>query len=323
MFSLDELEKAEKLVRGMMPPTPQYCWPLLCERTGCELWVKHENHTPIGAFKVRGGLVFLHELMNSGDRVAGLVTATRGNHGQSVALAGAKYGVPVTIYAPHGNSVEKNAAMRAFGAELVEFGSDFDEARVESGRAADANGLTFVPSYHHWLVRGVATYALELFSAVDDLDTVYVPIGMGSGISGLIMARDLLGVSTKVVGVVAKNAPAYALSFDAGEVRETNSAATFADGVACRVPDATALDLIRRGADRIISVGEEEISAAIRYYYTDTHNVVEGAAATPLAALMKEKDTLAGRKVAVILTGGNIDKEPFAHILAGGTPAAS
>ena len=321
MFSLEQLHSAVGVVRGSMPPTPQFCWPLLCDRTGCEVWVKHENHTPIGAFKIRGGLVFLDELMKSGEQVKGLITATRGNHGQSIALAGAKYGVPVTIYAPHGNSVEKNAAMRAFGAELVEFGSDFDEARVESDRAGAERGLRFVPSYHPWLVRGVSTYAYELFTGVEDLDTVYVPIGMGSGISGLIMARDLLGLKTKIVGVVAENAPAYALSFEAGEVRETNSAATFADGVACRVPDATALELIRAGADRVVTVGEDEIAEAIRHYYTDTHNLVEGAAATPLAALMKERRGMAGRKVGLILSGGNIDTAAFAEVLRGGTPA--
>lgn len=320
MFSLEELQSAVRLVRNSMPPTPQYCWPLLCERTGCEVWVKHENYTPIGAFKIRGGLVFLDELMKSGDKINGLITATRGNHGQSIALAGAKYGVSVTIYAPHGNSVEKNAAMRAFGAELVDFGSDFDEARVESDRVAAERGLTFVPSYHPWLVRGVSTYAHELFSDIDDLDTVYVPIGMGSGISGLIMARDLLGLKTKIVGVVAENAPAYALSFEAGEVRETNSAATFADGVACRVPDETALDLICKGADRIVTVSEDEIAQAIRHYYTDTHNLVEGAAATPLAALMKEREALGGCKAGLVLSGGNIDAAPFAEVLRGGTP---
>lgn len=321
MFSLQDLEAAEKLVRQVMPPTPQFCWPLLCERTGCEVWVKHENHTPTGAFKIRGGLIYLNELMNSDEKVNGLITATRGNHGQSIALAGAKYGLPVTIYAPKGNSTEKNAAMRAFGAKLVEFGSDFDEARVEADRVAEEEGLTFISSYHPWLVRGVSTYAYEFFSAVENLDTVYVPIGMGSGISGIIMARDLLGLATKIVGVVAENAPSYALSFEAGEVRETNNAATFADGVACRVPDPTAVELICKGADRIVQVSEDEIADAIRAYYKDTHNLVEGAAATPLAALLKERETMTAKKVGLIVTGGNMDAGPYSAVLNGHTPS--
>jgi len=320
MFSLAELESAVARVREVMPPTPQYCWPLLSERVGCEVWVKHENHTPIGAFKIRGGLVFLGELMAAGEQVSGLITATRGNHGQSIALAGKKYGVPVTVYAPRGNSAEKNIAMHAFGADLVEFGSDFDEARIESDRVAKEKGLTFVPSFHPWLVRGVSTYAYELFSAVRDLDTVYVPVGMGSGICGLIMARDLLGLDTKIVGVVSENAPAYALSFEAGEVRETNSALTFADGVACRVPDPLALEVICTGADRIVTVAEDEISQAIRDYYSDTHNLVEGAAATPLAGLKKERNSMQGKKVGLIVSGGNMDAQPFADVLSGKTP---
>lgn len=320
MFSLQDLEAAEKLVREVMPPTPHYSWPLLSARTGCEVWVKHENHTPIGAFKIRGGLIFMNELMNKGEKINGLITATRGNHGQSIALAGRKHGVPVTVYAPYGNSTEKNAAMRAFGADLVEFGSDFDEARVEAGRVASEKNLTYVPSFHPWLVRGVSTYAYELFSAMSNLDTVYVPVGMGSGICGLITARDLLGLQTKIVGVVAENAPAYALSFEAGEVRETNTAATFADGVACRVPDVSALEIIRRGADRIVKVSEDDIAQAIRDYYADTHNLVEGAAATPLAGLMQERETMTGKKVGLILSGGNMDATPFANVLNGGTP---
>jgi len=323
VFSLQELEAAANIVLDAMPATPQYNWPLLCERTGCDLWVKHENHTPIGAFKLRGGLVFLKELLASGDKVSGIITATRGNHGQSIALAGRKYDLPVTLYMPHGNSVEKNNAMRAFGADLVEYGVDFDEARVEAGRVATEQDLTFVPSFHRWLVRGVATYAYEFFNAVGDLDTVYVPVGMGSGICGLISTRDVLGLGTKIVGVVAENAPAYAMSFETGEVRETNSAVTFADGVACRVPSKEALEVIRRGADRIVKVSEDEIAAAIRAYYNDTHNLAEGAGAAPLAALVKETNAMRGRKVGVILTGGNIDAPMFHKVLSGETPQLS
>ncbi|GAB4225700.1 MAG: threonine dehydratase [Methyloligellaceae bacterium] len=319
-MTLDELEAAAGLVHQVMPPTPQYAWPLLAERTGCEVWVKHENHTPVGAFKLRGGLVYMDQLTRSAGNVPGVITATRGNHGQSIAMAAARFQLPATILVPHGNSVEKNSAMRAFGAELIEHGADFDEAREEADRLAKERGLHFVPSFHPWLVRGVATYALELMRAVDEIDTIYVPVGMGSGICGLITARDLLGLKTRIVGVVAQNAPAYALSFEAGEVRETNSALTFADGVACRVPSQQALEIILRGAERIIRVGEDEIAAASRAYFRDTHNVAEGAAATPLAALLKERDAMQGRRVALILSGGNVDTDVFATILEGGTP---
>ena len=323
MYSLAELEDSVAVVHDAMPPTPQHRWPLLCERLGCDVWVKHENHTPIGAFKLRGGLVYLKELLASGEAINGIITATRGNHGQSVALAGQKHGVPVTVVVPYGNSTEKNTAMRAFGADLIEFGADFDEARVEADRIASERGLTFVPSFHRWLARGVGTYAYELFQAVRDLDTIYVPIGLGSGICGVISTRDALGLNTKVVGVVAENAPAYAMSFEAGEVRETNSASTFADGVACRVPAKEALDVIRRGADRIVKVSEDEIADAIRIYYSDTHNLVEGAGAASLAAAAKENDRVRGSRIGLVLTGGNIDAPIFQTILKGVTPGLS
>lgn len=320
MFTLDELEAAADIVHDVMPPTPQYAWPLLGERAGCEVWVKHENHTPIGAFKLRGGLVYFNELTRSGESVSGIITATRGNHGQSIARASAQFDLPATIFVPHGNSVEKNKAMQAFGAELIEYGVDFDEARVEADRLAKERNLHFVPSFHPWLVRGVATYALELLRAVKDLDTVYVPVGMGSGICGLITTRDLLGLRTKIIGVVAENAPAYAMSFEAGEVRETNSAATFADGMACRVPSPDALEIICKGAERIVKVTEDEIASAMRAYYSDTHNLSEGAGAAPLAALLKERSNMGGKKVGVILSGGNIDAAPFQMVLNSGTP---
>jgi threonine dehydratase len=317
LFSLAELEAAADLVHAHVPPTPQYAWPLLARRTGCEVWVKHENHTPTGAFKVRGGLVYMEALKRREPDVRGVVSATRGNHGQSIALAARQAGLDPLIFVPHGNSVEKNAAMRAFGAELVEHGADFDEAKTEATRVARARGLHMVPSFHPDLVKGVATYALELFRAAPPLDVVYVPIGLGSGICGVIAARDLLGLGTKVVGVVADGAPAYARSFEAGHVIATNRADTFADGVAVRVPDPLALDIIRQGADRIVSLSEAEIAAAIRAYYEDTHNLAEGAGAAALAALFKERAALAGRRAAVILTGGNIDRAVFQRVLAG------
>lgn len=320
MFTLDELKAAADIVHVVMPPTPHYAWPLLSKRAGCEVWVKHENHTPIGAFKIRGGLVFLDQLMKSGKKIDGLITATRGNHGQSIALACSRHNVPATIYVPHGNSVEKNKAMEAFGADLVVHGVDFDEAREEAGRVAVEQDLYPVPSFHPWLVRGVATYALEFLSALRDLDTVYVPIGMGSGVCGLITTRDLLGLGAKIVGVVADNAPAYAMSYAAGEVCETSSAATFADGMACRVPSGEALEIICRGAERVVQVSEDEIASAMRAYYSDTHNLAEGAGAAPLAALLKERTRMQGKKVGVILSGGNVDAAPFDTVLKGGTP---
>ncbi len=320
MFSLDELEAAADIVHGFMPPTPQYTWPLLSQRAGCEVWVKHENHTPIGAFKLRGGLVYFDELTRSGETVTGVITATRGNHGQSIARASAQFGLPSTILVPHGNSVEKNIAMQAFGAELIEFGADFDEARIEAGRLAQEKSLHMVPSFHPWLAKGVSTYALEVFGAINDLDRIYVPIGLGSGISGLIMVRNLLRLKTSIIGVVAENAPAYAISFEAGEVRETNSAATFADGMACRVPSPEALELICEGAERIVTVSEDEIASAMRVYYSDTHNLAEGAGAASLAALLKERGSLGGKKVGVVLSGGNIDAAAYSTVINGGTP---
>ena len=320
LFSLAELEAAATLVHSVMPPTPQYAWPLLAKRIGTEVWVKHENHTPTGAFKVRGGIVYMDALKRSGSGVKTVVSATRGNHGQSIALAAARAGLRSIIYVPHGNSVEKNAAMRAFGAELVEFGQDFDAAKVEAMRVAKAEGLHFIPSYNRDIVMGVATYALELFRAVPDLDRIYVPIGLGSGISGVITVRDLLGLKTEVVGVVSENAAAYALSFEAGEVVATNSARTFADGVAVRQPDAAALQLITKGAARVMRVTDDGIAAAIRAYYADTHNLAEGAGAAPLAGLMLDGSEAHGKRVAVVLCGGNIDTAMFCQILGGATP---
>ena len=320
-FSLAELEAAATLVRTAMPETPQYAWPLLASGTGAEVWVKHENHTPIGAFKLRGGLVYMDWLKRSGPKVSGVVTATRGNHGQSVALAGRRAGVPVTILVPKGNGAEKNAAMAGFGAELVVHGRDFDEARGRAIEVARERNLYYLPSFDPLLVKGVATYALELFRAVADLHTVYVPIGMGSGICGIIAVRDLLGLSTEIVGVVAAAAPAVALSVEAGHPVPTNSAMTFADGMACREPHADALAIVARGAARIVRVEEAEIAEAIRLLWTATHNIAEGAGAAPLAALVKERDRMRGKRVGLVLSGGNIDSEMLRSVLGGQTPA--
>jgi threonine dehydratase len=309
------LEAAARLVYGALPPTPQYPWPLLARRTGCEVWVKHENHTPIGAFKVRGGVVYMDRLRRERPHVKGVVSATRGNHGQSIAFAAARAGVAATIVVPHGNSVEKNAAMRAFGAEVLEHGHDFDSAREAAVALAGKRGLEMVPSFDMDLVRGVASYSLELLRAAPDLDTVYVPIGLGSGICGMIAAREALGLRIKIVGVVATGAPAYALSFAAGKVVATNAAETFADGVAVRGPDPLALDIIRRGVERVVQVNDDAIMQAMRIYYEDTHQLVEGAGACPLAALMQERDTMRGRKIGLVLSGGNIDRPLYARII--------
>jgi threonine dehydratase len=321
LFSLAELEAAAQLVHRTVPPTPQYAWPLLAKRTGCEVWVKHENHTPTCAFKVRGGIVYMDHLRQSGTKMTGVISATRGNHGQSIAFSASRAGIPATIYVPHGNAADQNAAIRAFGAAVVEFGSDFDEALAECHRVAREQNLHFIPPFNRELAKGVATYALELFGAVPDLDTVYVPIGMGSGICGLITARDLLGLKTEIVGVVARNAPAMALSFAAGKPVPTNAAQTFADGMATRDPREEAVAIIRRGATRVLQLSEDDIAEAVRAYFQDTHNVAEGAGAAPLAGLMHERARMTGKRVAVILSGGNIDASVYQRILAGGTPA--
>ena len=322
LFSLDDLKEAQAIVRRRVPHTPVYAWPLLAKRTGVDVYVKHENHTPIGAFKVRGGLIYLKELTETQDEVRGIVTATRGNHGQSVALAASAHGLACVVVVPEGNSVEKNRAMEAFGAELIVDGTDFDESKYVAERIAGERGFHFMPSFHPALVKGVATYALELLTDVEGVDAVYVPIGLGSGICGVITARDLLGLKTEVVGVVADNAPGYALSYEAGECIPTNTARTFADGVATREPNPQALQIIRAGASRIERIGEDDIAAAMRAYYEDTHNVIEGAGAAPLAALIRDKERYQGRRVAVVASGGNVDTDVFMQVLGGETPEA-
>ena len=314
---LKTLEAAAQLVHRVIPPTPQICWPLVCQRAEAEVWVKHENHTVAGAFKVRGGLVYMEALKQREPRIAGVIAATRGNHGQSVAFAAKRAGLRSVIVVPHGNSREKNAAMGALGAELIECGSDFQEAFEHAARLAQAERLQFVPSFNAALVAGVASYALELFSAVANFDAVYVPIGVGSGICGVIAVREALGLRTEVVGVVASGAPAYALSYAAGRPVATASALTIADGIACRVPDPEALEIIGKGASRVATVTDDQIRAAMRHLFSDTHNAAEGAGAAALAALLKERDRMRGRRVALILSGGNVDREVFAETLNG------
>jgi threonine dehydratase len=311
MFTLEELRRAHEVVLGALKPTPALAWPLISARLGAEAFVKHENHLPTGAFKVRGGLTYVDALRRREPTAKGFISATRGNHGQSLAFAGVRAGLEVTIVVPRGNSTEKNAAMRALGANLIEHGTDFQAAREEAMRLAVARGLHMVPSFHRDLAAGVATYALELLSERSDLDVLYVPIGQGSGICGCIAARDALGLKTEVVGVQSEAAPAYALSFAAGHAVRTNSADTFADGMATRVPDEEALAMIARGVARIVLVSDAEIAAAIRAYWTDTHNLAEGAGAAALAAATRERSRLAGSKVGLVLSGGNIDLDLF------------
>jgi threonine dehydratase len=320
-FTAEELAWAAGIVGRHVPPTPQYVWPLLAGNVGAEVWVKHENHTPTGAFKVRGGLVYAERLRTGRPGVKGIVSATRGNHGQSLAFAGRASGIDVTIVVPDGNSPDKNAAMIGFGAELIVFGHDFQAAREHASVLGAQRGLETVPSYHPDLVLGVATYARELFDAAGELDAVYVPVGMGSGICGVIGVRDLLGLRTEVIGVVAEQAPATARSVAAGRVVTTDTANTFIDGVACRVPDADAISVISAGAARVLIISEDDTAEAMRVLFTATHNVPEPAGALALAGLLAERPGAAGKRVAVIQTGGNADTGLLLQVLAGHTPA--
>jgi threonine dehydratase len=292
--SLDEIRQAQQIIYSVMPPTPQFTWPLLGRRMGTEVWVKHENHTPIGAFKARTAIVYAAELFDNGRKINGLITATRGNHGQSVALAAQRFGVPCTIVVPFGNSKAKNAAMQAQGATLIEH---------------------MVPSYHYNIVKGVATYWLEFFTAVSNLDVVYVPIGQGSGICSCVAVRNGMQLNTKIIGVVSEGAPAYALSFAAGRMIEAPVTTQIADGMSCRVPVEDSLQVIFGNVDRMVVVSDDEVCKAMKIYFTDTHNVVEGAGAAPLAAALKERSSLAGKRVGLVATGGNVDHDVFAQIL--------
>ena len=311
MFSLAELEQATNTIYQTMLPTPQYNWPQLATYTGVDVWVKHENHTPTTAFKVRGGLVLLSHLKQHKPDLTGIISATRGNHGQSLSFAGNRTGVPVTIVVPECNNVDQNNAIRSFGADLIVYGEDFEAARQYAGKLQQEYGYQAIAPFERELVLGVASYALEFFSAVKDLDTVYVPIGMGSGICGLIKTRDLLGLKTEIVGVVSEGAPAFKQSFEAGKVIGTEQANTIADGVATRAPMDEAFDIIKSGASRVISVSDLDIAQAMYLYFKMTHNLAEGAGAVPLAGLIQEKQKMKGKKVGLILTGGNIDFKSF------------
>jgi len=310
-----ELDAARDIVRAVVPPTPAYGWPLLRERLGTEVIVKHENHTPTGAFKVRGGLVYFDRLARREPACPGVVSATRGNHGQSVALAAARNGMPATIVVPRGNSREKNAAMRGLGATLVEYGEDFQESREHAARLAEAGGLHMVPSFHRDLILGVATYWMELFGAHPDIDVVFVPIGLGSGICAAIVARQVLGLKCAIVGVVSELAPAYALSFAAGRAIEAPVSTLLADGMACRTPDPESLAMILAHMDDVVQVSDAQVAAAMKIYFIATHNVAEGAGAAPLAAALAHPELVRGRRVGLPLCGGNVDHDVFAEVL--------
>jgi threonine dehydratase len=314
--TLAQIEAAARQVHAVMPPTPQYAWPLLAQRLGLEVWLKHENHTPVGAFKIRGGQVYFNDLARAGT-VRSVVTATRGNHGQSVALAARRHGIEPIVVVPRGNSVEKNAAMRALGATLVEHGDDFQAARLHAAELAQARDAHMVPSFHPLLVAGVASGALELFRGTPALDAVYVPIGLGSGICAMIAARNALSPRTRVVGVVSSHARAYALSFAARQAMASPVSTRLADGMACSTPQPEALEVIWAGADHLVEVSDTAVAEAMRLLFECTHNVAEGAGAAALAAIAQEREALSGQRVAAVLTGGNVDRALFAQVLAG------
>jgi len=314
---LEELDEAAELIYRHMPPTPQYNWPLIDKMVGTEVWIKHENHTPVGAFKIRGGIVYMEALKQREPNVTGVVGATRGNHGQSMGFAARITAVPAVVVVPYGNSPEKNAAMRALGVELIVSGEDFQAACESADRIALERGMHRLPSMHPMLVRGVGTYGVEFLRAVPELDTVYVPIGMGSGICGMMAARDALGLKTRVVGVVSTGAPAYKLSFEAGEKIEHAVTTMLADGMACRSPNEDALAAMLAGCERVIAVSDEDVAVAMRELFISTHNVAEGAGAASFAAALQEKDKMRGKRIGVVLCGGNVDADVFAKVLAG------
>jgi threonine dehydratase len=317
--SLDQIREAQEVLYRYMPPTPQYSWPLINQRMDAEVWVKHENHTPVGAFKIRGALLYMEWLKRTQPNLRGVVAATRGNHGQGVAMAARLHGVACVIVVPHGNSVEKNRAMVAQGAELLEHGEDFQEALEYARVLAGDRGFMMVDSFHERLVMGTATYALEFLQAAPAMARVYVPIGLGSSICGVSAARNALGATTEIVGVVASGSPSYALSFEQRKIVDAPSRTAIADGLACRTPNASAMETIWENVARIVEVSDAEIEAAMRAVYQDTHNVAEGAAAAAMAGAMKEKDANRGKRIGIVLTGGNVDARIFARVLSGET----
>jgi threonine dehydratase len=316
--TLAEIESVIASIDGIVPPTPQYSWPLLNERAGCELWVKHENHTALGAFKIRGLVHYFNQLVAREPQVRGVIAATRGNHGQAVAFGARRVGLTTTVVVPLGNSMEKNRAMRALGAELIEHGDDFQAALMHSRELAAGRGLHAVPSYHADFVTANAGSAVAFLRHAPALDRVYVPIGLGSGICAMLAARDALRLPTKVIGVASDQAPGIALSFTARKLTTAPATTRIADGLACSTPNPEALEHILHGVERIVRVTDDEVEAAMRAYFSDTHNVAEGAAGAGLAAVLQERASLAGKRVGVVFTGSNVDTATFARVLATG-----
>ena len=314
--TLLEIESIAESMDSVIPATPQFSWPLLSARAGCELWVKHENHTAVGSFKIRGALHYVNQLVARKPRIRGVIAATRGNFGQSVAYAAGRAGLSATIVVPHGNSPEKNAAMRGLGAELLEHGDDFQAALVHSERLAAEGRLHWIPAFHRDLVWGNAVSMLHFFRNSPPLDFLYVPIGMGTGVCAAIAARDALGLRTRVVGVASEGAPAIALSFEARDVVSHAVSTRIADGLACSTPAAEAVGHILAGVERVARVSDDDAEAAMRAYFSDTHNVAEGAAGAGLAAVLRDHDAVAGKRVGVVFTGGNVDADAFARVLA-------
>jgi threonine dehydratase len=321
--SLSQIREAQAVVYRHMPPTPQYTWPLINERLssdqapGIEAWIKHENHTPVGAFKLRGALVFMHWLKATKPDLTGVVAATRGNHGQGVGMAARLLGLKTVIVVPRGNSKEKNRAMLAQGVELVECGHDFQESLEFARTVAEERGFVMIDSFHERLVMGTATYAFEFLEGAPPLDLIYVPIGLGSSICGVAAARNALGLKTEIVGVVASQSPSYALSFAEHQVVEAPSATEIADGLACRKPNPLAMEVIWENVARIIQVSDAAIAEAMRVLYQDTHNLAEGAGAAALAGALAERKQLQGKRIGIVLTGGNVDGDMYQSVLAG------
>jgi threonine dehydratase len=314
--SLAQIREAQPVVYRHMPPTPQYTWPLINTRLGTEAWIKHENHSPVGAFKLRGALVYLDWLKRTQPELRGVVAATRGNHGQGVGMAARIFGLKAIIVVPHGNSKEKNTAMLAQGVELVEHGNDFQESMEFASSLSAERGFAMVDSFHECLVMGTATYAIEFFEGAPRLETVYVPIGLGSSICGIAAARNALGLDTEIVGVVAAQSPSYARSFTEGKVVEAPSLTKIADGLACRTPNAGAMDIIWKNVARVVELTDDEIAQAMRVYYQDTHNLAEGAGAAALGAALKEKQRHQGRRIGIVLSGGNVDMDSYRNVIA-------
>ena len=311
-----QIHEAQSIVYSHMPATPQYTWPLINQRLGANAWIKHENYTPVGAFKVRGALVYVQWLKQTQPDVP-VVAATRGNHGLGVALAAHLVGVKAIIVVPHGNSKEKNRAMIAQGAELIEHGHDFQASLEHARTLAAERGLVMIDSFHERLVMGTATYALEFFQGAPALDCIYVPIGLGSSVCGVAAARNALALKTEIIGVVSAASPSYALSFAHRKIIPAPAQTKIADGLACRVPAPEAMEIIWANVSRIVEVSDAEIAEAMRIYFQDTHTVAEGAGAAPLAAAIKEQHQIRNKTIGLVHTGANVDMDLYEKVLSG------